>query len=222
MKEMKRIVAVLLISSILSVNKGCGFKSSSEKPLQSSAPSSLQEPYFNLEVWDYRVYVGDSRLTIVQAFGLNEPIIYKSSNPDIVAMGDKPYNATTIYAKKAGEVTIKVKYGYFEDTIRVISTFGDLKPELKFIGDIRNENRLIENEELDLSLYILFNQKEFEPTSVIYEIWKDNQAVTDDSATVTDGKFVGRSGEYKVGITATWSNYEGDELRKIISIRVSG
>ncbi len=222
MNGKKAKLTALLLAGAFGCTAFCAGACTTQSETQSDTPpSGITEPYFNLEVWNYRLYVGDSRLTIVQAFGLNEPLVYTSSNPDIVSLGKEPYNQTRIYAHKAGEVTITVRYGYFEDTIRVISTFGELQPELQLKEGVRDRNRIKANEPLDLSAKVFFNKKYFEATDITYQIRRDGVVLTDGTATVQDSKFTASAGIYEVTLTATWSNYVGEGLTKTVTVEVA-
>lgn len=157
----------------------------------------------------------------MQASGLNEPIYFTSSDPNIVEFSDEYYDRNTIYAKKAGEVTITISYGNLVDYVRVISTFGDLKPELKFQNDVRDVNKLVVDERLDINFNVLFNQKLFEASSANYEITKDGVKITEEDAVVENGVFTAKkAGIYTVKVTATWSNYVGDGLVTLLTMKV--
>jgi len=221
MKKRTRLTALLLACSLCCTVVFAGACATQNETQSNMRPSGIDEPYFNLEVWNYRLYVGDSRLTIVQAFGLNEPLVYKSSDSDIVSLGEEPYNKTRIYAHKAGEVTITVTYGYFKDTIRVISTFGDLQTELVLKDGVKDRNRINVNEQLDLSAKVFFNKKYFEPTDITYQVRHDGNVLTDGTASVKDRKFAGSVGIYQITLTATWSNYVGEGLTKTVTVEVA-
>ena len=175
-------------------------ESSSEDSSESSSEDSSESSSEDEVVFEgfaedeITLLVGDKQKLEVEYGGLNKPASFKSSDYSVVAVD----TATgTVTAKKAGEATITITYGNYTDTIVVNTTFGELIPVLALKNPIAEETVNI-NEEVDVSVQVVFNENTFTASNVTYEIEKsDGTLATNAEATITNGKFIAKKEDFE-------------------------
>jgi len=207
---MKKIVKTLIASISLLVSLsmiGCGGKTPAPKE---------EEISISLNQNEIKMTIGEFTKLIVSNSKDDDSlkIDWLSTNSNVATVDENGY----IEAISEGETYIIATHEKAKDTCKIIVSAGYYLPSLHFVNKVDEAETMPKNSKINLSTYILFNDREYYDADVNYYVSNPTAGSVGDDGCFTSGNVSGV--ETDVTITATWRNFSSPTLNKQIHISV--